>query len=115
MFICTGNTCRSPMAQVFFENQVRSMPEFLPYTVGSAGIRAQAGQKSAPILERILMTRGLSLENHRARLLTPAIVDQAVAMICATSAHKSFLEKNFVNLPKICISFFEFGGDIADP
>jgi hypothetical protein len=41
--------------------------------------------------------------------------DGAAAMICVTLAHEKILRKNFTNLPKICISFAEFGGDIADP
>jgi protein-tyrosine phosphatase len=103
------------MAQVFFEDQIRNIPEIAHYTVMSAGISAREGQKSSSEVRAIVQAKGLSLENHRAQLLTQPIVDRAAAIICATLSHKKFLEKNFVNLPKVCASFLEFGGDVADP
>ncbi|MDR3317671.1 MAG: hypothetical protein LBS71_02605 [Puniceicoccales bacterium] len=115
VFVCTGNTCRSPMAQVFLENQIRDIPELIHYTVASAGIHAREGQESSPEVQTVMQKKGLSLKNHHAQLLTQAIIDHSAAIICATSAHKEFLKKNFANLPKVCISFSEFGGDVPDP
>jgi protein-tyrosine-phosphatase len=103
------------MAHVFFENQIRDIPEIARYTVTSAGLSVREGQGSSSEVRAILQAKGLSLESHRARPLTQAMVDQAAAIICATEAHEKFLRKSFINLPEICTSFLEFGGDIVDP
>jgi protein-tyrosine phosphatase len=103
------------MAQVFFESQIQNIPEMAHYTAMSAGVSAREGQKSSSAVMEIVQAKGLSLETHRARPLTQIMVDQAAAIICATASHEKFLRNNFTNLPKICTSFAEFGGNIADP
>ncbi|MDR0740367.1 MAG: hypothetical protein LBF34_01495 [Puniceicoccales bacterium] len=115
VFVCTGNTCRSVMAHVFLESQIRDIPEIAHYTVTSAGLSVREGQGSSSEVKAIVQAKGLSVENHRARPLTQAMVDQAAAIVCATEVHEKFLKKSFVNLPKVCTSFLKFGGDIADP
>jgi protein-tyrosine phosphatase len=115
VFICSGNTCRSPMAQVFLEGRARDIPEIARYGVTSAGLWAHDGQKSFSEARVIMRGKGYSLEDHRARVLTQAMVDGAAAIICMTLAHEKVLRENFTNLPNICTSFAEFGGDIADP
>jgi protein-tyrosine-phosphatase len=103
------------MAQVFFEHYVRRIPEIVQYAVESAGIGAREGQKSSSGARFAVKAKGFSLEDHEARLVTQAIVDGAVAIIGATSAHETFLREHFSNLPEICTSFAAFGGEIADP
>jgi protein-tyrosine phosphatase len=103
------------MAQVFLENQIRSIPEFARYVVISAGLLAHEGEKSSSAVRAVVRAKGLSLEDHCAQPLTQEIVNQAAAIICATSDHEGFLKENFVNLPKICTSFVKFGGNVSDP
>lgn len=103
------------MAQVFLESRARDIPEIARYGVTSAGLWAHDGQKSSSEARVIMRDRGYSLEGHRARVLTQAVVDRAAAIVCMTRSHEKILRKNFTNLPNICISFAEFGGDIADP
>jgi protein-tyrosine-phosphatase len=103
------------MAQIFLESQARAVPEIASYGVTSAGLWAQEGQESSSGARMAVQARGLSLANHRARLLTQAMVDGAAAIICMTRAHEKVLRKNFINLPSICASFSAFGGDVADP
>jgi protein-tyrosine phosphatase len=103
------------MAHVFLASQIRNIPEFAHYTVTSAGLWVREGQESSSDVRTIAKARGFSLEDHRAQSLTQTMVDQAVAILCVTLAHEKFLKENFVNLPKTCTSFLEFGNDIADP
>jgi protein-tyrosine phosphatase len=103
------------MAHAFLESQIRDIPEIAHYAVTSAGLSVREGQESSSEVKAILQKKGLSLENHRARPLTQAMVDRAAAIICATEVHEEFLRKSFINLPKICTSFLRFGGDIVDP
>jgi protein-tyrosine-phosphatase len=103
------------MAQIFLASRARDAPEIANYGVTSAGLWAHDGQKSCSEARAIMREKGYSLEEHRARALTQAMVDGAAAIICVTLAHEKILRKNFTNLPKICTSFAEFGGDVADP
>jgi protein-tyrosine phosphatase len=103
------------MAHIFLESQIRNIPEIAHYTVTSAGLSVREGQGSSSEVRAIIQAKGLSLGSHRAQPLTQTMVDQAAAIICATEAHEKFLRKSFINLPKVCTSFLEFGGDIVDP
>lgn len=66
LFVCTGNTCRSPMAE-----------SFLPETVAeSAGLHALPGDKAADeAIQAAKIAGGRNLENHRARRLDSIALD----------------------------------------
>ena len=76
LFVCTGNTCRSPMAEVLAETR--------GVTAASAGVAAEVGDGAAPNAARALRdARGLSLRNHTPRDVADvdlSAVDRIVAM-----------------------------------
>lgn len=76
LFVCTGNTCRSPMAEVLAETR--------GVTAASAGVAAEVGDGAAPNAVRALQdARDLSLRDHEPRDVTEvdlAAVDRIVAM-----------------------------------
>jgi len=76
LLVCSGNTCRSPMAEAMLRNALTEAG-VQGVTVESAGIGAWEG---APVSEGaylVLLERGMDLSSHRARLLTPELVEQA--------------------------------------
>ena len=86
LFVCTGNTCRSPMAALLARRAAEELGlgglEF-----GSAGIAAQEGQPASAGARRAMETRGLSLEAHRARRLTPELAAEADLILTMTNPH----------------------------
>ncbi len=86
LFACTGNTCRSPMAEALLRDAAaaRGLDQV---TVGSAGTGAWDG---APVSEGAYLVgleNGLDLSNHSARLLTRELVRSADLILVMSGHH----------------------------
>ena len=87
--VCTGNTCRSPMAAAVLNRILTE--KGLPYRAESAGIAAFNGQAaSVNAIEAAKMT-GLDLSGHRSRRLTPELLGEAERIFVMTEEHREFL------------------------
>jgi glycine hydroxymethyltransferase len=84
LFVCTGNTCRSPMAEGFFREISRNDPAI---TCASAGIGAAGGQ--SPSRNAILAMEEIPIEiqNHRSKPVTAELVNQADFILVMTYSH----------------------------
>jgi len=73
LFVCTGNICRSPMAQGVLEDVARRESLAEELTVDSAGTHAYytAGEPPDPRAQESLLSRGIDISVQRARLLDP--------------------------------------------
>src|SRR4051795_10625813 len=65
LMVCTGNICRSPMAQVLLEQALRKRG--FDVRVESAGLGALVGRGADPMAMQLMEKRGLDLKTHRAR------------------------------------------------
>jgi protein-tyrosine phosphatase len=72
LMVCTGNICRSPMAQVLLADSLKKRG--LDVVVESAGLGALVGHPADPIAVKLMEARGLDLSSHRARQLTREII-----------------------------------------
>ncbi|MCW5558176.1 MAG: low molecular weight protein arginine phosphatase, partial [Verrucomicrobiae bacterium] len=84
LFVCTGNTCRSPMAEALARTALAGRPE---WRVRSAGIGAVNGQPPSPHAVRALRDRGLDIASHRSQMLTARLVREADLVVALTRAH----------------------------
>ncbi|MBK8165919.1 MAG: low molecular weight protein arginine phosphatase [bacterium] len=87
VFVCTGNSCRSPLAEVL----ARARYADLPLIFASAGTDAVAGQPASPEACAVATGRGLDLGGHRATPLDAASLAGAVWVIGMTRAHVALL------------------------
>jgi protein-tyrosine phosphatase len=73
LFVCTGNICRSPMAQGVFENVARREGLAGEIAVDSAGTHGfyHAGNPPDPRAQESVLSRGIDISNQQARLLEP--------------------------------------------
>ncbi len=85
LFVCTGNTCRSPMAEGVLRKEMGAEGRMLE--VGSAGMAAAEGAPAtAPSIE-VAGRDGVDLNSHRSRRLTRALVNQADLILVMEPGH----------------------------
>ena len=85
IFVCTGNTCRSPMAEGLFralDGEART-----GLHASSAGLFVHEGLPASEYAVQAAGELGADLSGHRARQLTPELVRQAQYLVCMTAAH----------------------------
>jgi protein-tyrosine phosphatase len=122
VFVCTGNTCRSPLAEGIFKKMLAARLqcpiEALPdrgYIVRSAGLAAFEGNAAAPEAVEVARQHGAELLDHRSRMLTPEVVAKADFILVMTRTHLGFMRDLFGDLgpePRLlCAS----GEDVPDP
>lgn len=96
LFVCSGNTCRSPMAAAIGNAELAARfrissaafdPADLPAL--SAGIAANIGAPMAPEAHQALHLLGVSAMPHRARNLTVELAHQVEKIFCMTKAHRN--------------------------
>lgn len=88
LFVCSGNTCRSPMAAAIMRHFAQSRPAGKPrINVESAGAGASDGLPPAPEANVALRSLGIQLHDHRSRALTRELVEWADIVYCMTPSH----------------------------
>ena len=87
LLVCTGNTCRSPMAEALLKGAIANSA-FLAdkVVVRSAGIMALEGAPAAANTKQVVKNKGFSLEDHKATQLTDALVDWADLILVMTAS-----------------------------
>jgi protein-tyrosine-phosphatase len=86
LFVCSGNTCRSPMAEAF-ARKIASRRGIEDVNVSSAGTNAWENVPATDEALLVGMEREIDLTGHRSRKLTPAIVSEADLIFVMTPAH----------------------------
>lgn len=93
LFVCTGNTCRSPMAEAvarhLLETDAALKATGIPTRVESAGVAADEGSPATPEGVDALRELGINPVNHRSRGLTRRQVEDADAVFVMTGSHKA--------------------------
>lgn len=88
VFLCTGNTCRSPMAEGYLNAKAKELG--LPIEAKSAGM-SEDNQKAADNAIEAMKEIGIDISNHRSHHLTPAMVNWADVIAVMTQRHKDIL------------------------
>ena len=121
LFVCSGNTCRSPMAAAIANVEIAARHK-IPFealeTVNvralSAGVSARVGAPLTPEAQEVLRSLSVPARPHAARNLTVELADQAEMIFCMTSAHR----KAVIDLiPAVAWKTYclDPEGDIEDP
>ena len=119
LFVCTGNVCRSPMAEGIFRQAIENRGS---YRVLSAGLGAAEGQPPSPYAVQAVKELGIDISGVRSRMLTPELVEEADYILGMTHnhvetvmlLHPSAAEKTFL-LREFDETLDSFEKDISDP
>lgn len=84
MFVCTGNICRSPMAEYMLRHRLGAGTD---WRVSSAGVLAVDGMPASRLAVCCLEERGIDARDHRSRQLTVAMTRQADLVIAMSRQH----------------------------
>lgn len=90
VFVCTGNTCRSPMAEAVFKAYATEKG-LTKLKIRSAGVRAKKGDTLNPKSAQVLDEHGLSLPEFKPSKLTDAMLKQSLAVVCMTDAQRDLV------------------------
>jgi len=118
LFVCSGNTCRSPMAEVLLR---LALPKTSPWRVASAGLAASEGCRASEVAVAVIDEAGGNLRPHRSQPVSPELVQQAAAIVVMTDAHaQQLLSRYPVARDKLfLLSSFDpvsqYRSNIADP
>lgn len=92
MFICSGNTCRSPLAEGLFKKYLEDN-NVTDIEVSSAGLSVFPGDEVSINSALVAMQRGVNISLHRARRLNPQHLAETDLFICMTEAHANALSR----------------------
>ena len=124
MFVCLGNICRSPMAELLFKDMVKKAGREAEFEIASSATASDnvymgKGAPVYPPVKALLEEMGISCAEKRAQVLTKADGDKYDLFVCmddnnVRNASRILGEKNAVKCKKL-LSFVGEKGDVADP
>lgn len=88
LFVCTGNTCRSPMAAVVLQDKVNAEYLTNEIHVSSAGLAAVPGAPASDNACAAVASLGLSLDSHKATALSMNMIEAADLVFTMTRQHR---------------------------
>ena len=122
LFVCTGNTCRSPMAEVvcrkLLADELHCLTSQLPekgIEVASAGIAANFGAPASTEAVVLLNQEDVDLSQHRSQPLTEQLLDQADYVFTMTGHHRDVVLHHRADLEDQTFVLGVHGRDIPDP
>lgn len=111
LFVCTGNTCRSPMAEIILKSKLKNIG-IKNVKVSSAGLNTSDGLKMSKNSFEALKLMGYRPYGFKSKQLTEQMIAKSDAVICMTESHKYALA-NYLNV--YTISQLTGLGNIEDP
>ena len=122
LFVCTGNTCRSPLAMVLCQRllaeQLACSVEELPqrgFQVHSAGLAAIMGETASSEAVEVVRAMGCNLAEHRSQPLTVDLLAQADCLFAMTNSHLRMVQAVQHPSGPVPSLLSPAGRDITDP
>ena len=117
LFVCTGNVCRSPMAEGLFERMIAERPDL---RVLSAGVSTYPGQPPSAHAVEVLEELGVDISQHRSKPISEKVIDEADWIVAMTRSHLDSIIYLFPRAAEkvYLLREFEPGApslDVADP
>jgi protein-tyrosine phosphatase len=121
LLVCTGNTCRSPMAQALTERVIAEKlgvgPDELAgagVVVRSAGVAAGEGSPASPEAIAVLGEDGIDLSDHQSQAVSDRLIEEADVIYTMTGRHREVLVNRWPRADDKTLPLNP-DGDIHDP
>jgi len=113
LVVCTGNICRSPMA----EELLRSSLPKTGFLVQSAGVAALVGESADPLAIRVMQEHGYDIMSHRAQQLNQPLLLNSDLVLSLDQSHNDWINSRYPHLRGRAHKFgrWQNNMDIADP
>lgn len=122
LFVCTGNTCRSPMAAGLFRKMLSNKLQCAEteladrgFLVGSAGVSAGNGYPASPEAVQLLLDDGIDIGDHSSRQLSEELLDQTDHILTLTNGHRQAILMSRPDLEGKIRLLSPEGRDVSDP
>lgn len=120
LFVCTGNTCRSSMAEALCRYMLEREGLSFDYSVESAGTFAGAEEPASYNAVLALQEMGIDLSYHTSRMIDKKMLQEAYLVLTMTKSHKSYLKSLSPEAADKIFTLKEYCGesiktDICDP
>jgi len=121
LFVCTGNTCRSPMAEGMFckylakklECPVDQLDE-MGYKIFSAGVMDTAGCPASPEAIVVCAAKGIDIKTHKSRMLSGQLVEESDFIFAMCRMHRERVVALSLQAANKCV-LLAGNEEIADP
>jgi protein-tyrosine-phosphatase len=122
LFVCTGNTCRSPMAEALFRvmaaERLGCRPDEIErhgVVVASAGLAAWGGGPASAGAVEAMQEMGADLHGHESQPLTESLVSQADVILTMTASHRAAILAQFPEAGGRLAMLSPDRRDVSDP
>lgn len=124
MFICLGNICRSPMAELLLKDMLKKVGREREFVVASAATSSEnvwngVGAPVYPPICKLLESKGISCKQKRAQVLTAKHGEEYDLFLCMDDSNvrnaRRILGAKYADKCKKLLSYAGETGDVADP
>lgn len=117
LIVCTGNTCRSPMAEGIFKSLIKKAN--LDIQVQSTGTFAFDGDRVSNHAVKALENLEMDISNHKSKLIHKELINDMDLILTMSSSHKETINRKFPNAKEktFLLNEYAFGDlkDVMDP